>query len=591
MIKLNDKQLDYLKAPIFRNTYLRACPGSGKTEIISYKFAQEMKKWNRFPAGMGILSFSRSATAELIDRIADARRGNRKSHPHFIGTVDSFILKNIVTPLAHIITGFKGRDGDYSLRVVDEHAVIHHRTKYAYVGINLPANRFDWDTATKKYIFRHPSDGLRRKLNALVLEDWQIADLDRTKAKFYESGFATYRDVEILALKILKRNDFHDRIGQIAARYPFIVIDECQDLSSEQIGIFSHLSKRDVNFHMVGDLNQAIYGFRNCFPDDVMAFVKELQCNEMQLDENHRSGQAIVDIQQKLIKSGKITGRANYAEKTCYLVEYKTCPSEAIDIFAELAKGHKRSVIVARGHSTLARLNFNTKGESPVETLARAIMAFSQTKNSSFRDSLGLFASYIAQNCISTETWGEDAQFRPFEMESAEEWHRFLFNCLDGLVAEGLGNTALTWADWCRALKKALANIQIDAAAAPCVQQALTEFKKKQHNSPAKMGANPIGLSLVTNLSYQTHRLATIHEVKGETHDITMLVSSRRKGHDAHWKDWIEDATTEAARFAYVGSSRPKHILIWAVKTLKRKEREQLMGIGFHANLICQPAK
>ena len=587
MIKLNDKQVDYLNSPLFQNTYLRACPGSGKTEIISYKFAQEMKRWSHFPAGIGILSFSRSATTELVDRIADVRKGNRQSYPHFIGTVDSFILKNIVTPMAHVITKFNGRDGDYSIRVVDEHAVIHQCTKYAYAGINFPANRFDWDTATGRYIFQHSSDGLRRKLNLLVLNDWQIADLNNAKRKFYESGFATYRDVELLALQIFKENQFHDRIGQIAARYPVIVVDECQDLSAEQIAIFSHLSERGVCFHMVGDLNQAIYGFRNCVPDNVIAFIEELQCNEIQLDENHRSGQAIVDIQQKIINSGKITGRANYSDKTCYLVEYKVCPSEALGIFAELANGHKRSVIVARGHSTLARLNFNTAGASPVETLARSIMAFSQTKDASFRDSLGLFASYLAQNCILTETRGEDAQFRPFEMESAEEWHRFLFNCLDRLVDQGLGNTALTWADWCRVLKKVLVNIPIDTATPLCIQQALTEFKRKKHASPPTMGANPIGISLVTNLSHQPHRLATIHEVKGETHDVTMLVSSIRKGHGAHWKDWMEDVTTEAARFAYVGSSRPRHILIWAVKALNKKERAQLMEIGFHENLIC----
>jgi hypothetical protein len=42
---------------------------------------------------------------------------------------------------------------------------------------------------------------------------------------------------------------------------------------------------------------------------------------------------------------------------------------------------------------------------------------------------------------------------------------------------------------------------------------------------------------------------------------------------------------SEAARFAYVASSRPRHILIWAVKSLKKDEREALMRLGFHKSL------
>jgi hypothetical protein len=68
-------------------------------------------------------------------------------------------------------------------------------------------------------------------------------------------------------------------------------------------------------------------------------------------------------------------------------------------------------------------------------------------------------------------------------------------------------------------------------------------------------------------------RLATIHEIKGETHEATMLVSASRRGNQSHWADWIGDKDSEAARLAYVASSRPKTLLVWAVKKLKTSER------------------
>ena len=47
------------------------------------------------------------------------------------------------------------------------------------------------------------------------------------------------------------------------------------------------------------------------------------------------------------------------------------------------------------------------------------------------------------------------------------------------------------------------------------------------------------------------------------------------------WKEWLADPASEGARFAYVASSRPRHMLIWAVKKLKADEKETLTGLGF----------
>lgn len=108
----------------------------------------------------------------------------------------------------------------------------------------------------------------------------------------------------------------------------------------------------------------------------------------------------------------------------------------------------------------------------------------------------------------------------------------------------------------------------------------------RQHRAPSGLGSALVGSVIAPgNPRSAKRRLATIHEVKGETHDLTMLVSSSRQGEQAHWKEWVGNPTSEAARLAYVASSRPRHIMIWAVKTLKKDEREALMLLGFHKSL------
>jgi len=61
-----------------------------------------------------------------------------------------------------------------------------------------------------------------------------------------------------------------------------------------------------------------------------------------------------------------------------------------------------------------------------------------------------------------------------------------------------------------------------------------------------------------------------------------MLVSSIRKSGDGgHWTHWLEDKGAEAARFAYVASSRPKFLLVWAIPEDKNADYSTLEKLGF----------
>ncbi|MNN35240.1 hypothetical protein D3C81_1490870 [compost metagenome] len=107
----------------------------------------------------------------------------------------------------------------------------------------------------------------------------------------------------------------------------------------------------------------------------------------------------------------------------------------------------------------------------------------------------------------------------------------------------------------------------------------LDEVNLKSPSGSAKI---PVSTSLGPILkSNAVYRKSTIHGAKGETHDVTVVISSATAGNDAHWLNWIKNPNSEAARFAYVASSRPRHYLIWAVKTLKESEKEKLKAMGF----------
>ena len=42
---LDQKQIGYIESSLNQNLYLEACPGSGKTEVLSLKVSYEITKW------------------------------------------------------------------------------------------------------------------------------------------------------------------------------------------------------------------------------------------------------------------------------------------------------------------------------------------------------------------------------------------------------------------------------------------------------------------------------------------------------------------------------------------------------------------
>ena len=126
-------------------------------------------------------------------------------------------------------------------------------------------------------------------------------DLCKTKEKLWKSGFFTYEDVDHLAYRLLLINS--DIAELVSKRFPVIIVDECQDLSYAQLQILQILHRHGTAIHLIGDLNQAIYEFRQIDINDTLEFISNNGLSEMILDENYRSNQKIVDASIKIIQS------------------------------------------------------------------------------------------------------------------------------------------------------------------------------------------------------------------------------------------------------------------------------------------------
>ncbi|MGE6793997.1 UvrD-helicase domain-containing protein [Pseudomonas guineae] len=573
------EQQVYIEASLGEYVYLRACPGSGKTEVVAAMIAKATREWQRSPSGIAVLTFCNSATDELKDRLHE-HLGDALPHPHCVSTFDSFLLNHVVGNIATHLTGYQGRDGDYRIRLLDRGSNIY-LTRTKICGRRISACKYDYDMETKRFVFT-TGDLTEAELNAVKQSHEITTDLTETKRRFWSGGFATYRDIDMLALIALRDAAFNDYFEKVVRRFPVAIVDECQDLSAEQLSIVRQLAQRGMKFHFVGDLNQSIYGFRKSDPARVRKLLDELNFTEHALTANWRSGQAIVDLCSDLLLVARSTGNPGIEPLRPLLIQYQKCPSELTPKIAELTHGYQNVVIVARGHSTLQRFTHGgTPDLSPIEKLALSCVLIESRNLEEVRQALKTFAGWLASKLSFQISPGSLS--RPTEVESKLEWRKFIFQCLKFLSGCGASNLELTWKEWAALTKRTIQALPDQPFVPHFIVPLLEGLREVSLSAPTGKGAEALAKQLLQGRQQPTanHRFATIHQVKGESHDATVLLSSLKAGSQGNWKDWLQDPLSEAARFAYVASSRPRHLLIWGVKALKPDERDRIADLGF----------
>ena len=464
---------------------------------------------------------------------------------------------------------------------------LFYLTEYPHGYQKISGHQVEIDNRTGRFKFHLPNQDANRALNAMVLEQWRKDDIYRAKKKCRDAGFLTHKDIEYLAESALTtRTITQDYAKKLATRFQLIIVDECQDLSFEQLIILKAMMLNGTKLHFVGDLNQAIYEFRDVDPNDIINFITDNGFREIQLTKNFRSCQKIVNIATNIMKSGSIEADFTSTKQSCFVLQYQDSPSEVISQFNELTKQYSNRVLVARGHQTLNQLSVvDSRPEKPAEFLLSSILNFDKTSYISINQSLIDFSEYI-KNKVKLETKSNDYNC-PQIIESELEWRLFLYNSIQYLLSNGLKLETSSWTDWCKKLNAVIINLHEQEFVLTEIYEALKKSNLKIQ-SPSRKASN-----CISNYHRKNHALdiklrkSTIHGVKGETHEATMLISNpTRSGTGTHWSHWIKDKTSEAARFAYVASSRPKYILVWCVKNLKPKEKIELESLGFEV-LSC----
>jgi len=416
------EQLEFIKHPINSSCFLKACPGSGKTECVGIKLAYEMDKWQEKFSGIAALSFTNNAAKEIEERVKKLSLKGNSLHPHYIGTFDSWLHRYILHPFAHSRVNFDGKDNDKSFRLIDDKERPNFISGLRTVLTPQPNFKDLW---VNEYHFEeNEQTKVVYGVNELALN--RIKDLNvrnnliNNKKQFFKMGFMNYNDAEYLSYRVLSKNDNIARF--FCKRFPVVIIDECQDLSNNQLTILRLLRDKGVSMHFIGDMNQSIYEFRKVDTKKIQDFINEVKMKVKQLTHNYRSNQKIVDVCSNLAtiidknSSSDISGAQNHRECSCILWQYseEVLPQlpQIFQSYIESKNGTitlEKSVILARSHTILNKLRSSKYSiDSNAEILLQSLLYWTHSSNNVNlkKDSLTSLGKFISIRliCLIHET-------------------------------------------------------------------------------------------------------------------------------------------------------------------------------------------
>ncbi|MCG9235851.1 ATP-dependent helicase [Vibrio harveyi] len=238
---------------------ITACPGSGKTTVLTEKIRQTTLGLSSHK-GVIAISFTRKASAELKRKCTSNAHDTKAS---FFGTIDSFCLKEVILPFLPRLWG----NPNHKQRIIKKLA--------------SPYNDYlnkDYKSPTETDITNDP--GFKT---------------------LYDDGILWMNSFAALALFVLKHSLAAKRY--ICARYSSVYIDEYQDSSPAQHQLFIELLQLGLTATAVGDSWQSIYEFRGGDSKLLLSLTKDQRFKHFVIDKNHRCHPSIVNYAERLIDS------------------------------------------------------------------------------------------------------------------------------------------------------------------------------------------------------------------------------------------------------------------------------------------------
>ncbi|PPV08047.1 DNA helicase II [Xanthomonas bromi] len=289
---LNPAQREAVSAPPGHYLVL-AGAGSGKTRVLIHRIAWLNEVQGVPNHGIFAVTFTNKAAGEMRHRTdLQLRNGSRGM---WIGTFHGLAhrLLRLHWQDARLPEGFQVMDSDDQLRLVKRvvQALELDESKYPPKQMSWWINEQKDEGRRPQHIQPEPNDDwteVRRQVYAAYQER-----CDR-------SGLLDFAELLLRAHELLR--DTPALLAHYRARFREILVDEFQDTNAIQYAFVRVLAGETGHVFVVGDDDQAIYGWRGAKVENVQRFLKDFPgAQTVRLEQNYRSSANILGAANAVI--------------------------------------------------------------------------------------------------------------------------------------------------------------------------------------------------------------------------------------------------------------------------------------------------
>lgn len=249
---------------------VQACPGSGKTTLIAAKLIILAKKWSARHRGICVLTHTNVARDEILSRLENNPHGYKLlSYPHFIGTIQEFVNRFLGLPYIRNHYDFsRFVEEDVGHVEVRRANINGHQIEDICRNLYRQCNQAPFDDikdylGSLHYINADGDLKFYKQNNSYEVSRASSVSARRAmlvalKNAMCSRGIFNYRDSYAFAEMLLRGSD--GLMEALQKRFPLVFIDEMQDTQKFQDELVNSIFEvENVQIQRFGDPDQAIY--------------------------------------------------------------------------------------------------------------------------------------------------------------------------------------------------------------------------------------------------------------------------------------------------------------------------------------------
>ena len=267
--------------------------GSGKTRVLTHRIAWLHEVLGVPMHGILAVTFTNKAAGEMRARIGQQLGGEPRGM--WVGTFHGIAhrLLRLHWQEAKLPEGFQVLDSDDQLRLVKRVAQALELDDGKF-----PPRQISWWINAQKDEGRRPQH-IQPERN----DEWGEAMLrayTEYQARCERAGLVDFAELLLRAHEVLR--DTPALLAHYRHRFGQLLVDEFQDTNAIQYGFVRLLAGETGQVFVVGDDDQAIYGWRGAKVENVQRFLRDFPgATTLKLEQNYRSSANILNAANAVI--------------------------------------------------------------------------------------------------------------------------------------------------------------------------------------------------------------------------------------------------------------------------------------------------